>query len=289
MAGYPRSTLHAIPNAMPFPSAAELINPRVRRGPFKVALFDFDGTLSLIREGWPRVMVDLMMAHLYSHSLVRDHDTDAAHVEGFVMALNGHPTIRQMERFAEEVTTRGGKADQPAVYLQQYLDSLMKVVSGRWHALESGRAGAEEWVVPNAHGILGAIQRRGVPLYVASGTDLAHVSREVDLLKLAPFVTGRVFAPRDNDATFRKRDVIERALNELGVRGEELIGFGDGVVETQEVKRTGGVAVGVASLPAGERGVNASKRQTLIAAGADVIVPDYECADELLAWLWGRD
>jgi beta-phosphoglucomutase-like phosphatase (HAD superfamily) len=125
-----------------------------------------------------------------------------------------------------------------------------------------------------------------VPLFVASGTDAAHVLREVELLRLAPHVAGRVFAPKDNDASFRKRDVIDRALRELAVPGSQLIGFGDGVVETQEVKRAGGVAVGVASSEAGARGVNAAKRQALIAAGADVIIPDYEHANELLAWLW---
>ena len=273
---------------MPLPPNVELINRSVRRGPFRVALFDFDGTLSLIREGWPRVMVDLMMQHLRSQRLIPEPESACAlHVEGFVMALNGHPTIRQMERFAEEVTSRGGTAAAPAAYLQQYLDALMQVVRGRWEAIEAGRARPEEWVVPNAHGVLGEFQRRGVPLFVASGTDLAHVVREVDLLRLAPFVAGRVFAPKDNDATFRKRDVIERAVRELGVRGEELIGFGDGVVETQEVKRAGGVAVGVASVEALARGVNAAKRDTLVAAGADLIIPDYERAVEVLAWLWG--
>jgi phosphoglycolate phosphatase len=274
---------------MSLPASAELLNPRVRRGSFRVALFDFDGTLSLIREGWPRVMVDLMLDHLRALNLIREPETDcAAHVEGFVMALNGHPTVRQMERFAEEVTTRGGTPDAPAVYLQQYLDALMAVVQARWEALEAGRARPDEWVVPNAHRVLESFQARGVPLFVASGTDLAHVSREVELLRLAPFVAGRVFAPKDNDGAFRKRDVIERAVRSLGVRGEELIGFGDGVVETQEVKRAGGVAVGVASNPAGVRGVNAAKRDTLAAAGADIIVPDYEHAVELLAWLWGE-
>jgi phosphoglycolate phosphatase len=274
---------------MPLPPNVELINPSVRRGAFRVALFDFDGTLSLIREGWPRVMVDLMLAHLRAQNLIREPELAcSAHVEGFVMALNGHPTIKQMERFAEEVTARGGTPDDPAAYLQQYLAALMAVVRGRWEALETGRARPEEWVVPNAHGILGEFQRREVPLFVASGTDFAHVAREVELLRLAPHVSGRVFAPKDNDATFRKRDVIERAVREVGVRGAELIGFGDGVVETQEVKRAGGVAVGVASVEAGARGVNAAKRDKLVAAGADLIVPDYEHAPELLAWLWGE-
>jgi phosphoglycolate phosphatase-like HAD superfamily hydrolase len=274
---------------MPFPASAELINPDVRRGPFGVVLFDFDGTLSLIREGWPRVMIDLMMSHLRTLGLVRGPEADdARHVQAFVMALNGHPTVRQMERFAEEVTARGGTPASPAAYLQEYLDALMRVVSGRWDALETGRAAAAEWVVPNAHGVLGELRHRGVPLYVASGTDLAHVSREVELLALAPFVGGRVYAPKDNDATFRKRDVIERALREVGVPGNALLGFGDGVVETQEVKRVGGVAVGVASVEAGARGVSAAKRETLIAAGADIVIPDYDCAADLLAWLWGE-
>jgi phosphoglycolate phosphatase-like HAD superfamily hydrolase len=274
---------------MPLPPDTELVNPAVRRGPFRVALFDFDGTLSLIREGWPRVMIALMLDHLRAHGLIREPEAQcAAHVERFVMALNGHPTVRQMERFAEEVAARGGTPAAPAVYLRQYIDALMAVVSGRWADIESGRARVEEWVVPNAHGVLSAFRARGVPIYVASGTDYAHVSREVDLLRLTPHVGGRVFAPKDNDATFRKRAVIERALGELGVPGSELIGFGDGVVETQEVKRVGGVAVGVASSEAGVRGVQAAKRATLIAAGADLIVPDYEHAAELLAWLWGE-
>jgi hypothetical protein len=44
----------------------------------------------------------------------------------------------------------------------------------------------------------------------------------------------------------------------------------------------------VASSEQGVRGVNAAKRETLIAAGADIIIPDYEHAPELLAWLWGE-
>lgn len=273
---------------MQLPPSAELINPTVRRGPFKVAVFDFDGTLSLIREGWPRVMIDLMLDRLREQHLITEPEPAcAAHVEAFVMALNGHPTVRQMERFADEVTARGGTAAGPAEYLEQYLERLMGVVRGRWGAIESGRAAAGEWVVPNAHGILRYLQGRGVPVLVASGTDLAHVAREVELLGLTPYVGGQVFAPKDNDATFRKRHVIERAMSERAVGTGELIGFGDGVVETQEVKRAGGVAVGVASCEAGVRGVHAGKRETLIAAGADLIIPDYEHAPELLAWLWG--
>jgi phosphoglycolate phosphatase-like HAD superfamily hydrolase len=275
------------PSKLPLPATIELINPHVRRGQFRVALFDFDGTLSLIREGWPRVMVEMMLARLREQNLIRESEAECAvHVENFVMALNGHPTIKQMERFAEEVTTRGGKPDAPPLYLQQFIEALLTVVRGRWESLESGRMQPGEWVVPNTHSILRKLQARGVPLTVASGTDLAHVLREVELLQLTPHVGGRV---KDNDANFRKRDVIDRTIGEFAVRGEEVLGFGDGVVETQEVKRVGGVAVGVASSEQGVRSVNRAKRDTLVTAGADIIIPDYEHAGELLAWLWGEE
>lgn len=274
---------------MLLPPGVELVNPNVRRGPFRAAVFDFDGTLSLVREGWPEIMVDRMLAHLREQNLVREPETEcAAHLLAFVMALNGHPTIKQMERFAEEVVARGGEPARPNEYLRDYLDALMAVVRARWAALETGTTRAEEWVVPHAHAALALLQERGIRPVVASGTDLAHVSHEVELLKLAPFVGGRVFAPKDNDANFRKRDVIARTLETSGVPGTELLGFGDGVVETQEVKRAGGVAVGIASVPAGSRGTHAGKRDTLVAAGADLIVPDYEHAPALLAWLWGE-
>jgi phosphoglycolate phosphatase-like HAD superfamily hydrolase len=267
----------------------ELLNPRVRRGPFRAAVFDFDGTLSLIREGWPRVMVGMMVEILRLRGLAAEPDEELWRlVERFVMELNGHPTIRQVERFAEEVRARGGEPEQPAVYLRDYLNRLMTVVRQRWDLLESGRARPEAWVVPNAHAILRNLQGRGVPVFIASGTDLAHVAHEADLLGLAPFFGDRVFAPRENDRGFTKADTIAGILADLGVRSDELLGFGDGVVETRAVKAAGGVAVGVASAEPGQAGVNPDKRDRLAAAGADLIIPDYADQEALVAWLWGE-
>src|SRR5437879_1120561 len=39
----------------------EIINEAIPRGRFRSVLFDFDGTLSLIREGWPQVMIPMMV------------------------------------------------------------------------------------------------------------------------------------------------------------------------------------------------------------------------------------
>ena len=64
-----------------------------------------------------------------------------------------------------------------------------------------------------------------------------------------------------------------------------LLGFGDGFVEIEEVSKAGGVAVGVASNEEKRQGVNAWKRERLIRAGADAIVGDYRCRQELLEYL----
>jgi phosphoglycolate phosphatase-like HAD superfamily hydrolase len=268
---------------MPF----ELLNEQVRRGPYRAVLFDFDGTLSLIREGWPQVMIDMMVEILRDRRLVRESEAHLGlHIEHFIMALNGHPTIVQMERFAREIATRGGSPESAAVYLQTYRDRLRTMVQGRWDALSSGAASSEEWVVPNAHSLLSDLQRRGLSLYLASGTEREFVLHEANLLRVLPFFGEHVYAPPDDKPSFSKGQVVDRMLAELRIRGEELLAFGDGVVETQEVKRVGGTFIGVASSEYGETGVKEDKRQRLTAAGADMIIPDYLRQEELLNWLW---
>ena len=70
------------------------------------------------------------------------------------------------------------------------------------------------------------------------------------------------------------------------IRGDELLSFGDGVVETEEVRRVGGTAVAVASdLETGT--LSRWKRDRLVPAGADVVIPDYRRHEELLSWLFG--
>ena len=270
------------------PSGVEVLNPRVRRGPFRAALFDFDGTLSLIREGWPRVMVGMMTGRLRALGLAPERDEELwGLVERFVMALNGHPTAVQMARFADEIDARGGTPEAPAVYLRDFLDRLMAVVGGRWDVLSSGRAAPAEWVVPNAHAVLANLARRGVPLYLASGTDLAAVRHEAGLLGVAMPFGRHLYAPADNDPTFTKGQVVDDIVRTHRLRPGELLGFGDGVAECYEVKRAGGVMVGLASVEHGQTGVEPGKRARLAAAGADLIIPDYREQEALIAWLWG--
>jgi phosphoglycolate phosphatase len=264
----------------------EIIRPDLPRGGYKAVLFDFDGTLSLIREGWDRIMVPMMVEYLLRTGTTDAETELSVLVEEFVMSLNGRPAIFQMARLAEEIRARGGIPDEPTTYLGEYDDRLLRVVNERIREIRGGRVPPGRWAVPGSHAFLENLRRRGLPLYLASGTQLRFVRPEADVLELTPFFGSEIHAPDGNDATFSKRSVIERILIENNIRGEELLSFGDGVVETQEVRRVGGTAVAVASdLEPG--GINVSKRNRLVPVGADVVIPDYRAGDRLLAWMFG--
>jgi beta-phosphoglucomutase-like phosphatase (HAD superfamily) len=161
----------------------------------------------------------------------------------------------------------------------------MDRIRSRLHALESGTAQAVDWTVPGSSALLEEFRQRGLTLYLASGTDLKYVRHEAALLGLSPYFGEHVYGALDDYWNFSKKLVIESILATNKLRGAELLGFGDGFVEIEEIKRVGGVAVGVASDEINRMGVNAWKRNRLISAGADLIIPDYRQAEQLVSWL----
>jgi phosphoglycolate phosphatase-like HAD superfamily hydrolase len=266
----------------------EVINAGFPRGRFRFALFDFDGTLSLIREGWPQVMIPMMVEELQHTPTAETLEELTVVVEDFVMRLNGRQTIYQMIQLADEVRRRGGQPREPLEYKHCYHNRLMERIRGRIEALQSGQARPEEWTVPGSHALLETLRRRSLTLYLASGTDLSYVRQEAALLQLAEYFEPHIHGALDQHQQFSKKMVIERILLENGLRGEELLGFGDGFVEIEEIKRVGGIAVAVASDEVKRQGINAWKRDRLVRAGADLVIPEYRQQDKLLEILFGK-
>ncbi len=270
-------------------SSVEVVRRLDRSGPPKHVLFDFDGTLSLIRQGWPEVMVPMMVEVLEATGT--EESPEALHdlVFEFVMQLNGKQTIYQMIRLAEEVRRRGGRPEEPLRYKQVYHDRLMERISGRREALRCGRRTPEEMLVPYSLEILEEFRRRDVALYVASGTDERYVLDEARLLRLDEYFGRHIYGALDDYTTFSKAKVIGRILEENRVEGASLLGFGDGYVEIRNVKSAGGTAVAVASDEAGRSGrPDAWKRDRLIGVGADLVIPDFRDWQVLLRYLWGE-
>src|SRR5262249_49238366 len=145
------------------------------------------------------------------------------------------------------VRLRGGYPLDPLEYKHRYHDLLMRRIESRLNDLEVGSATSEEWTVPGSRALLEDLRRRGVRLYLASGTDLKYVRREAHLLGLDDYFGEHIYGALDDYQNFSKKMVIERILRDHQLAGEELLGFGDGFVEIEEVRRVGGVAVAVAS------------------------------------------
>jgi phosphoglycolate phosphatase len=249
----------------------------------RAALFDFDGTLSLIREGWAGIMADLGLELLLDQQITL-RPTDRTDLEDRMLRLSGRPSIYQMRRLAEELASRGGRPGEPKEYLKEFHRRLFAAVDSRIADLETGRVPPGAWAVPGSHDLLDTLQARGVPLYLASGTDLAHVRRELGLLDMAQFFGDRVFAPANDTPNFHKKDVIEMIVR---THGGPPVGFGDGYAETVEVKKAGGFVVGVASKEPGAPGLNELKKAMLLELGADAVVSDYLSVGPLISTLWG--
>jgi phosphoglycolate phosphatase len=266
----------------------EVLRPDIPRGRFRSALFDFDGTLSLIREGWPRIMIPMMVEVLRQTGTGETDQDLQAHVGAFVMRLTGRQTIYQMIQLAAEVRQRGGQPLEPLAYKHRYNDLLMQRIRSRLDDLESRRVAPEAWTVPGSHALLEGLRQRGVVLYLASGTDVQFVRHEARLLGLDHFFGERIYGAVDDYRSFSKQMIVDQILRDHHLRGEHLLGFGDGFVEIEEVKKVNGVAVAVASDEARRQGVDPWKRERLIAAGADVVIGDYRQAEKLLAYLFGE-
>jgi len=253
---------------------------------FRHVLFDFDGTLSLIREGWPEVMVPMMMEEILATGTREAPEAIYRHCHDFVMRLNGKQTIYQMIQLAAEIRARSEEPKDPLWYKQKYHERLMEKIGARRQALRSGHARPEDFLVPGALDVLAAIRNAGLPMYLASGTDQQYVAEEAELLELIPFFRKHVYGAIDDYRSYSKKMVIERILRENQVEGSALLGFGDGYVEIENIKAAGGVAVAVASDEAGRSGkADAWKRDRLIGVGADIVIPDFREHAPLLGYI----
>src|SRR6266850_1002936 len=264
----------------------ENITPGVSARNARVVLFDFDGTLSLIRSGWMNVMVPMMVEILLDLRTGETEEQLRGVVEEFVWQLTGKETIYQMIAFADAIEARGGKAQAPLAYKKMYLDRLWEKIANRVEGLRKGQADPETYLVPGARELLEELKDRGLMMYLASGTDEIFMKEEARLLGVTEYFEGGVYGALDDYKSFSKAILIKRILASAEYRGHEFLGFGDGYVEIEEVKNVGGVAVGVASEEPGCTRVDEWKRLRLIGVGADYIVPNFLCREQLVASLF---
>jgi phosphoglycolate phosphatase-like HAD superfamily hydrolase len=250
----------------------------------RIVLFDFDGTVSLIRSGWMGVMVPMMVEFLADLKTDESEERLREVVEDFVWRLTGKQTMYQMIALAEQVAARGGTPLEPIEYKRLYLERLHTHICHRIEELEHG-APPDKYLVPGAREVLEGLRERGLKMYLASGTDQEFMRHEAGLLGVSGYFDG-VYGALDDYKSFSKKILIQRLIASAEAAGDQFLVFGDGYVEIENVKEVGGVAVGVATAEPHCLAVDEWKRDRLAGVGADFIIPNFLCRQELFAALF---
>ena len=264
----------------------EVLNKKASASRARVAILDFDGTLSLIRSGWMEVMIPLCVEQLAATGTQETGAELTKVAEEFVWRLTGKETIYQMMALADAIRERGRTPLEPLAYKRLYLDRLWSKIRRRIEDLRLRRVSPDEYLVPGTRAFLETLIARGLRLYLASGTDHANVQEEASLLDVARYFEGRIFGAQDDLQSFSKALLVQQILSRAESAPEELLVFGDGYVEIEEVKKAGGVAVGVATAEPECEKVDPWKRRRLAQAGADFIIPNYSHFHELSSVLF---
>jgi phosphoglycolate phosphatase len=258
-------------------------------GGFRYAVLDFDGTLSLVREGWQAIMIPYFADELYATpgGRARTYEEMEGLAREFIFLHTGKQTIYQCIALKEEVEKLSGTALDPQDYKDEYHRRLLERIDGRLKGLADGSIDPETLTVPGTYGLLEMLRAHGVMLFLASGTDEAYVLKEAALIRVTRYFEGRIYGAQRAYQTFSKKMVIDRIMHENNLHGRELLGFGDGYVEIENVKSVGGLAIGVATNESERSGIDAWKRERLIRAGADAIIPDYSNLAAIENYLFG--
>ena len=254
----------------------EIIRPAAGgvRPRYHSVVLDFDGTISLIREGWQQIMIP------YFCELLEACPDDGGDIEfqvtEFVDRLTGKQTIFQCMQVAEEVKKRGGRPEEPMVYKTEYLRRLHEKIKDRKAGLKDGTIAPVDMLVPGSVALLEKLKEAGLSLYCASGTDNDAVWEEARLLGLELYFGKNIYGALDEHATdCTKELVIRRILEENKITGEELVSFGDGYVEIELIANIGGYSIAVATDEKWKKGINEWKRCRLTQAGASAVIPDF--------------
>jgi rfaE bifunctional protein kinase chain/domain len=272
----------------------EIIHSWKDKPVIEYAIFDHDGTISTLREGWELIMAPVMM-----RSILGDNYKDADEslfnkvknrVAEYIDRTTGIQTLVQMKGLLGLIREFGCVPEDEMLdefgYKKIYNDELLKMVKERELKFERGELSLEDFTMKNAIPFLQKLYDSGIKLYLASGTDVEDVANEARVLGYDHLFGGRIYGAVGDINKEAKKIVLDRILDTIGTAATgKVVTFGDGPVEIRETNKRGGITVGVASNELRRYGLNENKRTRLIKAGADVVIPDFSQSTQLLGLL----
>jgi len=275
-------------------SEIEIINEWKEKLNIQYAIFDHDGTLSTLREGWEHIMAPMMIKAIlgekYKDAGVDIYKKIEERVNEYIDKTTGIQTLVQMKGLVDIIREFGYVPEENILdefgYKKIYNDELLEMVRIREHKFANGELSLDDLTVKNAVSFVKKLYDAGVQLYLASGTDEEDVKKEVRILGYDYLFKGGIFGAVGDITIEAKRIVLNRILDKIGTdASSRIITFGDGPVEIRETRKRGGLTVGVATNELRRYELNPKKRTRLIKAGADIIIPDFSQYGKLLGVL----
>jgi rfaE bifunctional protein kinase chain/domain len=272
----------------------EIINKREETLQIKYAIFDHDGTISTLREGWELIMAPMMIKAILGDKF---YDADEVlykkvqtRVDEYIDRTTGIQTLVQMNGLLNLIREFGCVSEEKMLdesgYKQIYNQELLKMVNEREKKLQKHELSVEDFTLKNAVPFLRKLYDAGIKLYLVSGTDEEDVKREALVLGYDHLFEGRIYGALGDINKEAKKIVLDRLLDAIGETSfVKVATFGDGPVEIRETNKRGGITFGIASNELRRYGLNVKKRTRLIKAGADIIVPDFSQYPQLLSLL----
>ena len=275
-------------------SEIEIINEWPENLDIKYAIFDHDGTVSALREGWENIMAPMMIKAVLGDKY-RDITIDAyqkveERVNEFIDKTTGIQTLVQMKGLLDIIREFGYVPEEKILdafgYKKIYNDELLAMVRIRERKLIDGELSVDDLTIKNVLPFMKILYDAGIQLYLASGTDEEDVKAEAQALGYDTLFEGRIFGSTGDVSKEAKRIVLNRILDKIGNHAStKIITFGDGPVEIRETRKRGGLTVGLATNELRRYGLNTKKRARVVKAGADVVIPDFSQYAKLLALL----
>ncbi|MFH1615764.1 MAG: PfkB family carbohydrate kinase [Planctomycetota bacterium] len=274
----------------------ELCAEAIPTGKIKHAVFDHDGTISTLRQGWEQIMAPMMIKAVLGDQYKSADETLYHKVRNrildYIDKSTGIQTILQMEALVEMVREFAivppAKILDKFGYKEIYNNELLALVNRRIGKFKNGELDLTDYTIKGAVDFLKNLKNRGVRLYLASGTDINDVIDEATALGYADLFEGRIYGAVGDITKYSKKQVINRIMTENNLSGDQLAVFGDGPVEIRQCRKHDGIAVAIASDEIRRHGLNLDKRTRLITAGAHLIVPDFSQQAQLLKFLFQK-
>ena len=272
----------------------EILNISQGRTP-RVVIFDHDGTISTLRQGWEPIMRNLAVESILGNSLKQVAPNELKEIseaiDKMIEQTTGVQTIIQMHELRKMVLSRGYVSEKDALKPQEYKDiynrELIRMVSYRTALFQKGLLNLSDVTIKGAVSFLKMLRNEGVTLYLASGTDQEDVRREAEVLGYASLFNGRIFGSVGDVNSDPKKIVLERISLDLprGTEPEDCYIFGDGPVEMREAAKRDFNRIGLVSDEKQRFGVNPDKRERLILGGAQILIPDFSWISRLSEFL----